>query len=254
VKYQAVKNKLRYFKRLILGSPTQLNTMHEPSELKFILRYLSENDTVYDVGANIGLWTYFLAKSKLNLNVISFEPNPNIWPSLEKNLVDVNNVRIEKIGVGNANSTADFYVHPSHGRSSFSKSPENAGCKVVSSVISTLDSFVLKEENRVLPALIKVDVEGLEPDVWEGMQSLLLKNKPKVLVFEIEDRHLQPRGYSAQYLAKNIVNAGYSCFVHDVDMINIDVDRFEFPPQKPNGGNRYINNFIFVDSSLLDDT
>lgn len=252
--YQFIKNKLRYAKRFLLGTPTQFDRSAPPAEFSFILNYLEAEDTVYDVGANIGLWSYFLSESEFNFNVVSFEPNPNIISSLDENLSGRSNVKIEKIGIGSVNGKADFRIHPSHGRSSFSDSAENTGCKVISATISTLDTYISNDLSKPLPAFIKVDVEGLEPEVWKGMQLLMQTNRPKVLVFELEDRHLQPRGNSARGLAKSIVDAGYSCFVYSDGIVNINVDEFEFPLHKAISGEKYINNFVFVDSALIKTT
>ena len=250
--YQFFKNKLRYAKRFVLGAETGLDGSVPPDEFGFILKHLGVGDTVFDIGANIGLWSYFLSRSELNLNVVSFEPNPNIVNNLEKNLSERNNVKIEKIGIGSVNGKADFRIHPSHGRSSFSDSAENSGCKVISVTIASLDTYMSNNVDGALPAFIKVDVEGLEPEVWEGMQSLLLRNKPKVLVFELEDRHLQPRGFCAKGLAKKIVGSGYKCFVYNDGIKSINVDEFEFPVEKTRT-DTYINNFIFVDADFVKD-
>lgn len=248
--YQFIKNKLRYVKRFLLGAPTRLEGSAPPVELSFILNYLEAEDTAFDVGANLGVWSYFLSQSELNLNIVAFEPNPNVVKSLVENTSNINNISIERCGVGSVNGKADFHIHPSHGRSSFAYTREYSGCKVMSVPIVTLDSYTQNAKKRDLPALIKVDVEGLEPEVWEGMQLLLLGNRPKVMVFELVDRHLRPRGYSVKSLTKKIVNAGYKCFVYDDDgMVSVNVDEFEFPPEKPKP-RKYVN-FVFVDITLI---
>ena len=246
---QFIKNKLRYIKRFLFGSPSNLNDSFPPSEIEFISNFLEENNTVFDIGANIGLWSFCLSQLNLNLNIISFEPNPNVVKSLEKNTESIKNITIERYGVGNKETVAEFYVHPSHGRSSFAYTNEYSGCKVISVPIITVDSYVKEKSN--FPDLIKVDVEGLEPEVWEGMQSLLPDHKPKVMVFELVERHLLPRGYSVKSVTKKIVDAGYKCFVYDDDkaeMITVNVDEFDFPPEKPKP--RKFINFVFVDANL----
>ena len=246
---QFIKNKLRYIKRFLFGSPSDLNGSLPPVEIEFITNFLEENNTVFDIGANIGLWSFFLSQSKLDLNIVSFEPNPNVVKNLEKNTKSIKNIMVEQNGVGNKNTMAEFYLHPSHGRSSFAYTNEYSGCNVISVPITTIDSYV--KEKTSFPDFIKVDVEGLEPEVWEGMQSLIPDHKPKVMVFELVERHLLPRGHSVKGLTKKIVDAGYKCFVYDDDkaeMITVNVDEFDFPPEKPKP--RKFINFVFVDANL----
>lgn len=249
-----IKNKLRYIKRSFLGAPSKLDKSDPPNELEFINKYLENNDVVFDVGANIGIWSYFLSKSNHKIDIYSFEPNPNVSKMLEANTKNIRNITIEKFGIGNDDTKADFYIHPSHGRSSFGYTNEYSGCKVISVPVTSLDSYLKKNVN-IFPSLIKVDVEGFEPEVWEGMQSLLVLQRPKILVFELEDRHLLPRGHSARSLAKKIVNAGYYCYVYRADlnkMTVINVDEFDFPKDKPLTNYKFSNNFVFVNNKLAD--
>ena len=67
---QFIKNKLRYIKRFLFGSPSNLNDSFPPSEIEFISNFLEENNTVFDIGANIGLWSFCLSQLKLNLNIL----------------------------------------------------------------------------------------------------------------------------------------------------------------------------------------
>ena len=69
--YQFVKNKLRYLKRSLLGAAERLDGALQPAEFDFMLDFLEEGDTAYDVGSNIGVWSYFLSLSELNLNIVA---------------------------------------------------------------------------------------------------------------------------------------------------------------------------------------
>lgn len=249
-----LKNKLRYIKRFLYVDSSGLAESNPPVELEFINKYLKSKDTVFDVGANIGIWTYFLSKLDHKLNIYSFEPNPNVSKMLIENTKNIKNITIEKCGIGNNDTKADFYIHPSHGRSSFGYTNEYSGCKVISVPVATLDSYIKKNESN-FPSLIKVDVEGFEPEVWEGMQSLFISQKPKILVFELEDRHLNPRGHSARSLAKEIINADYSCYVYSNylnKMTAINIDEFDFPKDKPQSDYEFTNNFVFIDDNIAD--
>ena len=47
---------------------------------------VKEGDVVFDVGANIGLFSRFIANKAQNLKIFAFEPVPTIFKVLESNL------------------------------------------------------------------------------------------------------------------------------------------------------------------------
>jgi hypothetical protein len=63
--------------------------LHEFVDMSFVLHFLRPNDLFVDVGANIGSYTV-LASAAVGANCISFEPNPEAWEWLCKN-INLNN-------------------------------------------------------------------------------------------------------------------------------------------------------------------
>ena len=59
--------------------------------------------------------------------------------------------------------------------------------------------------------LIKIDVEGFEPFVFEGAKNCILKYKPKMYV-EINHDHLQRNHFTGTDLLKIIQDLGYALF------------------------------------------
>jgi FkbM family methyltransferase len=126
---------------------------------------LNERSVVVDIGANIGAMTkIFARRAKV---VHAFEPSPRALEYLELNADD--NVIIHPVALSDHAGVGLFEERESLDRSSLS----DHGIEVP---VRTLDSFDLK------PDLIKIDVEGFEPEVLRGAQATL-KHGP-ILLFE----------------------------------------------------------------------
>src|SRR5450759_3401797 len=65
--------------------------LHEFEDMAFVLHFLRPDDLFVDVGANIGSYT-ILATAGVGANCIAFEPGPDAWEWLCKN-IDLNGVR-----------------------------------------------------------------------------------------------------------------------------------------------------------------
>ena len=134
--------------------------------------------TVLDIGANIGNHTVFF--STIFENVISFEPVPrNCW-ILKANLHlnQIKNVHLIEKGLGNKNEKLFFKNEPgnTNDRLSGSNPSETSGENMVDVVIG--DEELNKLSNPAPILMIKIDVEGLEPEVIMGLENTISANKP----------------------------------------------------------------------------
>lgn len=76
---------------------------------------LQVGDVVFDVGANIGLfslWTY--QKCHKNVNIYAFEPIPAIFEVLQANAkrLDAEKIEVFPCGLGRESKTVEFAYHP----------------------------------------------------------------------------------------------------------------------------------------------
>jgi amino acid adenylation domain-containing protein/FkbM family methyltransferase len=96
------------------------------SETEFVYRELFEEHsyfrhgielgpgaTVFDVGANIGLFVLYLARYYPGTKIYAFEPIPPVFAALQLNTQAYGvDVRSFQIGLSNASGTAEFYHYP----------------------------------------------------------------------------------------------------------------------------------------------
>ncbi len=138
-----------------------------------------------DIGANIGKYTVMIGNQmKGKGKIISVEPHPSNFEILKKN-VELNkcdNVTLVNAACWNTKSTLKLFSHETH--------PLLASAVKESKEFITVDSEPLDDIlDRVGVKdvdLVKIDVEGAEPKVMEGMKRLLQTSKPKI-IFEAWD-------------------------------------------------------------------
>lgn len=82
---------------------------------------INDGDIIFDVGANMGFFSYYVSKLANNLQIYTFEPVPDLFDVLEANLAKLpHNVKNYKIGLSDENGEANIHYMPhSSGNSSF---------------------------------------------------------------------------------------------------------------------------------------
>jgi FkbM family methyltransferase len=155
---------------------------------------------IVDAGANIGVFSLLAAKSNTSAVVYAFEPNPNNFLRLQKN-ISLNNLQ-ERIfpfqsALGNSTGQIGFFLPADEQISDVSSVYQthtvffnNFDHHEIKVPIMPLDSFC--KERGIVPRVIKIDVELYELQVMEGMRSMLTEIRP-VLFCEIFDDEVKRR-------------------------------------------------------------
>ena len=148
--------------------------------------------TVFDLGANTGIYSLIRGKGFPEDQIFSFEPNPVNYTRLVDNvkLNALTNVQTFPFAVGATKADLSFYVpksdiisDTSSTSSQFSNSTYGGqlAWKEIKVSQLTLDSFCT-ENNLNQVNLMKIDVEGHEIDVLEGAREIIAKSKPIILI------------------------------------------------------------------------
>jgi FkbM family methyltransferase len=173
---------------------------HEPQEDDVIKALLAPGDLIIDVGANIGYNTLKWGREVLpDGRVLAFEPVPPNFAALQKNL-ELNStldVAAHHLALGNVEGSIRLSSdRPGATSGSYSVTNTNAGSFEVPQ--QRLDDWIGDRELTGLK-LIKIDVEGSEPDVLMGARAVITKYKPYLLV-EWNRGHL--RGQELEHLVR----------------------------------------------------
>lgn len=155
---------------------------HEPALTEVFRRIVEPGDTVFDVGANLGLHT--LTFSRLAGRVVAFEPNPGLAPNLRKTIAALGNAELIEVCLSEADGVVEFHIsnwdHMLGSMADWSGQP----AKTFSVPARSIDSL-LAEGLIPSPQVLKVDVEGAEMLVFRGAEKLLSgPNSPRFIVFE----------------------------------------------------------------------
>jgi len=135
-------------------------------EIDQFIQDKTKNRVFWDIGANIGY--YSVLASEYAEHVCAFEPEPNNYNILNKNVKNnnINNIETLEVAVSNENGQAELYREPIQGGGIHSLAKdERLTDKPCSVKVKTVDTLI---KNHKSPDLIKVDVEGAEQKVLEG--------------------------------------------------------------------------------------
>jgi len=158
-----------------------INKSYEEFETDIIKKIVNDGDVVLDIGANIGYYTLIFAKLVgKSGKVYAFEPEPSNLAILKKNIEinDYKNVKVIDKVVSNKNGIVRLYI-----------AKQNKGghsiCDKTNQYID-VPSIKLDNNNFLNEKIdfIKIDVEGAEMLVLDGMTKLLEKNNNVKIIME----------------------------------------------------------------------
>lgn len=185
---------------------------YEKEYSDFILKLLKDGDTVFDIGANAGYYSIFLGKKFKKAKIYAFEPVPETFLMLKKNirLNGLNNIKAFNFGFGNEEKTAPFYFYKEgSGNASARKLNREEKNIVINCRIKRMDDFIEREKIKI--DLIKCDVEGAELNVFKGGERTLKRFRPVIMV-EMLRKWSKAFGYHPNDTINFLKNLGYSCF------------------------------------------
>lgn len=157
---------------------------YEQEDRDFLLSLCEEQTVLYDVGANIGLFSLYAAKTRPDIIIHAFEPDPETYHCLElsKQNNQLNQLTLHPFGLGLEQASLPLYQHHSNDGGHSLIPPENAHQDQAQTVmIKSLDDC-LQAKLMPPPQVIKIDVEGFEADCLMGMQHTILNHRPSLMV------------------------------------------------------------------------
>ena len=159
------------------------------------------NGQCLDIGANVGFMS--MAMESLGLEVIAFEPQPEIYGLLRKNMRG----KCMNVALGNI---VDMVKMP---RISYSRNGNYGGCGIgMKSELGTINVSCMRLDDLGLrPGFVKIDVEGYELEVLRGGKETILAHKP---IMYIED----DRPEKSRELRAYITELGYTIEEHQPKM------------------------------------
>lgn len=152
-----------------------VNAYPEREVVERVVDAIDSDDVVWDVGAHIGLFTCPVAKHLEDGSVVSFEPEPSNVETLRENVDanDLDNVSPQPVALGDVTGTASLGVSEdgSMHRLGETSASEPTVQRTVEVRTTTGDEFA--DQRDEVPNVVKIDVEGHELSVLDGMTEVL---------------------------------------------------------------------------------
>ncbi|MBK7914918.1 MAG: FkbM family methyltransferase [Chloroflexi bacterium] len=212
------------FNAAVSNPEYSLGSNERPVQAAFA-QHLHEGDVLYDIGANVGFFTLIGAKLVgPGGQVHAFEPVPENATAVRHNceMNGMKQVVVWETAVSDQCGTGELQLAAYSGGASLSVTTAPPDFKGILQVeLTTIDTLV-SSHKLPPPAMVKVDVEGAEINVFQGMTATIQTHKP-IIIFEIDDGDpeafekkrqictdfLQKFGYQIELLPDSYPHAGW---------------------------------------------
>lgn len=154
---------------------------YDRAEFTFLERYLRKNDIFLDVGSNIGSYALFCSK-KCGCRSYAFEPAPETFAELQEN--------ISRNHLQNLIVAYNFALGDKESNVQFTTTLDMANHIIVNdSNVKAINTVNVKckrlDEVVEYADVIKMDVEGFEPQAIRGADGILKSGKLNVIIVEV---------------------------------------------------------------------
>jgi FkbM family methyltransferase len=206
------------------------NDRYEPATTQLFQKIVTPGMVVVDIGAHVGYYTLLAAKLVGPTGKIyAFEPESGNHETLLKN-IELNkygNIMATRMAVSDREGNATMYLTSlDSGRHSLFRHdlPQRGNASVAT---TTLDQFL---ESQKWPRidLIKIDVEGAEVAVLDGMAKLLERSSELQLIIEFNPALLQSAGIHPLGFLDKVRSLGFKMAAIDDSSSLIPVTETEY--------------------------
>lgn len=193
---------------------------HSTHIAKFLQEHLRPDMTFVDVGANMGELTLVAGKRLEHGRVLAFEPVPDIFEELSRNVAINNLSRVELFNIGLFDTTASLPI--------FRLRDINFG--TINDGVPSLFSTGDDRQQVMVPLrrfdelarqcslqrldVMKIDVEGAEIMVLRGAEASIKRFRP-IIITELSDENFQRAGYTSDDLISYLKSLEYDVQILD---------------------------------------
>jgi len=169
--------------------------VYEKGETAFVQRALRSGMTVLDVGANVGYYTALAARRVgPSGRVIALEPDPESFEYLEQTIAanEVGNVNAFQCAAADHEAKMTLHISKDNRGDNRLYEPDPKWPKIT--VTARPADDILKDAGVGTVDFIKIDVQGFEASVIDGLKSTLAQSEKLVLLAEFWPKGLRDAG------------------------------------------------------------
>ena len=160
-----------------------INKEYNLKSLIRVIKILGKQNTIFDIGANLGPTCIAAIKKKYAQNSVAIEPEKNLFKLLTLN-IKLNNMENKIIPLNFAANDKNQKIYIINNKQNYGanfvkklKSNKNSKNKIKSIKLNDLTKYIKKK------TLVWIDVQGNESNVLKGASKLLKKKIPFVIEF-----------------------------------------------------------------------
>jgi FkbM family methyltransferase len=200
----------------VISESIKRNNIWAEAETQLFRELLRPGMVAVDVGANIG---YFSLLASILVGptgaVHAFEPDPVNYTLLKKNvrMNRATNIRVNQTALSDNEEQLSLFIDSHNKGDHRIWAPAGESRKRIDISSTTLDTYLRKAE--IVPSFIKIDVQGAEGKVLEGMKNTLRESGLECLIMEFWPAALRKCGTEPERVVQQIADSGFKIRVVD---------------------------------------
>ena len=208
-------------------------------EIELLKKHIKQNDTVLDIGANIGFYATILSDIVGEKGVVHcFEPDSKNFEHLKKTTTDFKNIKINNKAVGPKTEKLKIYTSKNLNVDHRTYKPEEYDKEIEIDAVSIDDHLASNPKVD----LIKMDIQGFEMQAIQGMHTILDKNKDIKLISEFWPYGLKKAGSSVTEYFNFLQSKGFTCYLlEETSLLKLTTEKVS--SLEPLGEEHYFNIF-----------
>ncbi|MDB6100477.1 MAG: hypothetical protein JWO52_476 [Gammaproteobacteria bacterium] len=193
-----------------IGMHLLLTGRFERDALAICAGFIKPDGVVLDVGANIGIHAVHFAGFASSGQVICFEPARSTFALLLRNVKDLSNVIPLNVALSDTNGIRSFFIASDDAYSGLKDTGRKPILRQESVACFSADEFLPPLLGKQRVDLVKIDVEGFEMQVLQGMQALIRSHRPVIFCEIFAGRQSNP---DPQGTVQFCTSLGYDAYV-----------------------------------------
>lgn len=168
---------------------------YEPKVMAFLQAAVREGDTVWDVGANVGQFArMFSDMVGPQGHVVAFEPAPSCFETLRARTNECANVQVLNVGLADVEARLPMHMGDDPEATIHTFLPTREDTPRTMELTVYAGDALRQARSLPTPNVLKIDVEGFEPEVLRGLDATLRDAACREVLCEVHFALLESRG------------------------------------------------------------
>lgn len=189
---------------------------YEREESQLWVDFARDSSTIFDIGANVGLYSLLAASVNSNAFVYAFEPTPMLQSILKKNILinEIDNIIVNPVAV--SDESGDIFLNTCTGGDGSNEGMNFVSHTQVQEVTEVVQALTIDDycqQNGIETIdLMKMDIEGGEFRALLGAQKMLVNKEIRIILMELIEWAANRSGSSCNEIKQLLFDSGYKMF------------------------------------------